>query len=82
MRRCSHLGVWAEDPGIGGWVWDWAGGHKGADMQVIGAPQVVQPSYTPELNPVERFFQELRPGPWGTGCIPPRRQKRKHWSRS
>ena len=29
-------------------------------MQAIGAPQVVQLSYTPEQNPVERFFQELR----------------------
>ena len=29
-------------------------------MQAIGAPQVVQPPYIPELNSVERFFQELR----------------------
>ena len=29
-------------------------------MQALAAPQVVQPSYAPELNPVERFFQELR----------------------
>ena len=29
-------------------------------MQAIEAPQVVQPPYAPELNPVERFFQELR----------------------
>ena len=49
-------GAWAEEPGIDGWVWDGAGGHKGADMQAIQAPQVVQPSYAPELNPVERFF--------------------------
>ncbi len=55
-------GAWAEDPGIDGWVRDGAGGHKGADMQAIEAPppQVVQPPYAPELNPVERFFQELR----------------------
>ena len=52
--------AWAEEPGIDGWVWDGAGGHKGADMQAIATPQVVQPSYAPELNPVERFFQELR----------------------
>ena len=53
-------GAWAEEPGIDGWVWDGAGGHKGADMQALAAPRVVQPSYAPELNPVERFFQELR----------------------
>ena len=29
-------------------------------MQALDAPQVVQPPYAPELNPVERFFQELR----------------------
>ena len=53
-------GAWAEEPDIDGWVWDGASGHKGADMQAIEAPQVVQPPYAPELNPVERFFQELR----------------------
>ncbi len=29
-------------------------------MQAVDAPQVVQPPYAPELNPVERFFRELR----------------------
>ncbi len=29
-------------------------------MQAVDAPQVVQPAYAPELNPVERFFRELR----------------------
>ncbi len=53
-------GTWAEEPGIDGWVWDGAGGHKSGDVQALPAPQVVQPPYAPELNPVERFFQELR----------------------
>ena len=52
-------GAWVEDPGIDGWVWDGAGGHKSADMQAIEAPHV-QPPYAPKLNPVERSFQELR----------------------
>ncbi|MCY4520824.1 MAG: hypothetical protein OXC13_08590, partial [Caldilineaceae bacterium] len=47
-------GAWAEERDIDGWVWDGAGGHKGKDMQAIEAPQVVQPPYAPELNPVER----------------------------
>ena len=51
-------GAWVEDPDIDGWVWD--GGHKGEDMQAVDAPQVVQPPYAPELNPVERFFREQR----------------------
>ncbi len=29
-------------------------------VAAVGAPQGVQPPYAPELNPVERFFQELR----------------------
>ena len=61
-------GAWAEEPGIDSWVWDGVGSHKGADMQAIAAPQVVQLSYALELNPVERFFQELRRA-LGTGCI-------------
>ena len=59
-ERARIQGVWAEAPAIDGWVWDGASGHKGADMQAIAAPRVVQPSYAPEPNPVERFFQELR----------------------
>jgi len=55
-----HGRAWAKDPGIDGWVWDGAGGHKGEDMQAVDAPQVVQPPYAPELNPVESFFRELR----------------------
>ncbi len=52
--------AWAEEPAIDGWVWDGAGGHTGKAMQAVAAPRVVQPPYAPELNPVERFFRELR----------------------
>ncbi len=58
--RARIGGAWAKEPGIDGWVRDRAGGHKGEDMQVVDAPQVVQPPYAPELNPVERFCRELR----------------------
>ena len=53
-------GAWEKEPAIDGWVWDGAGGHKGKAMQAVDAPQVVQPPYAPEPDPVERFFQELR----------------------
>lgn len=36
------------------------GGHTGEEMEAVDAPRVVQPPYAPELNPVERFFRELR----------------------
>lgn len=52
--------VWAAEPAIDGGVWDGAGGHTGKGMQAVGAPQVVPPPYAPELNPVARFFRELR----------------------
>ncbi len=55
-----YLGAWAEEPHIDGWVWDGAGGHRAAPMQAVEAPQIVQPAYAPELNPVERLFKELR----------------------
>ena len=54
-----HLGCLG-GAAIDGWVWDGAGGHTGKEMQAVGALRVVQPPYAPELNPVERFFRELR----------------------
>ena len=53
-------GVWAQEPGIDGWVWDGAGGHTGEAMQAVDAPRVVPPPCAPALNPVERFFRALR----------------------
>ncbi len=50
-------GAWAEEPDIDGWVRDGASGHQGEAMQ---AAPPGPPPYAPELNPVERFFQELR----------------------
>ena len=58
MARIWSTG--AQAPGIDGWVWDGAGGHTGTAMQAVAAPQVVQPPYAPEPDPVERFFRELR----------------------
>ena len=52
--------VWAAEPDIDGWVWDGVGGHTGQAMQAVDAPQVMPPPYAPALNPVARFFRELR----------------------
>jgi len=42
-------------------VWDNAGAHKTAAKHLPGGMKVIfLPAYSPELNPVERFFQELR----------------------
>lgn len=34
--------------------------HQSALVQDLGFPLVQQPAYSPELNPVERLFEELR----------------------
>ena len=41
-------------------VWDGARGHRSEVVQSVGLPTIVQPPYSPELNPAERVFQEVR----------------------
>lgn len=41
-------------------VWDGAPSHRSELVEAVGFPVVQQPPYAPELNPVERFFEELR----------------------
>jgi DDE superfamily endonuclease len=41
-------------------VWDRAPGHQLVESYEVGLDLVEQPPYAPELNPVERVFEELR----------------------
>ena len=41
-------------------VWDGAPSHRDADVQGLGLPLIGLPAYSPELNPAERVFEELR----------------------
>lgn len=41
-------------------VWDGAPSHRSALVKEVGFALVQQPAYSPELNPAERLFQELR----------------------
>jgi transposase len=41
-------------------VWDGAPSHKGKQIADLEIKRVALPSYAPELNPVERVFEELR----------------------
>lgn len=41
-------------------VWDGAPSHADADMRAVGLPLVALPPYSPELNPAERLFEEVR----------------------
>jgi hypothetical protein len=41
-------------------VWDRAPSHRDADVRALGLPLVELPPYSPELNPAERLFEEIR----------------------
>ena len=55
-------------------LWSWidsmkadARGHRSGLVEVVGLSTVVQPAYSPELNPAERVFEEVRR--WVEGSI-------------
>lgn len=50
---------WKEE-GIQAVVWDGAPSHKAKAVRTVGLPLVGLPPYSPELNPAERVFEELR----------------------
>jgi transposase len=41
-------------------VWDHAAFHKAKVVEKVGLRRIYQPPYSPELNPVERVFEEVR----------------------
>jgi hypothetical protein len=41
-------------------VWDGASSHHGQAMGTLGFARVFLPAYSPELNPAERIFEEIR----------------------
>ena len=52
----ATLAAWALDAVI----WDGAGAHRARLLADLPTARVRLPSYSPELNPVERVFQEVR----------------------
>lgn len=46
--------------GVAALVWDGAASHRARVVRAVGLPLVGQPPASPELNPPERLFQELR----------------------
>jgi hypothetical protein len=59
MTLAPVVAAW-RDAGIPGVVWDGAGSHRGHPVREVGLPTVVQPAASPELNPAERVFEEVR----------------------
>jgi transposase len=41
-------------------IWDRAASHRGLKVAALPFKRIFQPAYSPELNPVERIFEELR----------------------
>lgn len=54
------VGGLAKDSNFQAIVWDRAPGHKLAQNYDVGLKLIEQPAYSPELNPAERVFEELR----------------------
>jgi hypothetical protein len=52
FSRCSA--------GVKGVVWDHAAFHKAKVVGEVGLRRIYQPPYSPELNPAERVFEEVR----------------------
>ena len=49
-----------KEAGVEAMVWDRAGGHRTLAVREVGVTLVEQPAASPELNPAERVFEELR----------------------
>jgi len=45
---------------VRGVIWDRAGGHRSRSVRAVDLPQAYLPPYSPELNPAERIFEEVR----------------------
>ena len=41
-------------------IWDRASSHRGLKIAALSIKRIFQPAYSPELNPAERIFEELR----------------------
>jgi hypothetical protein len=41
-------------------VWDGAASHRDDAVRAVGVPLIQLPAYSPELNPAERLFEEVR----------------------
>lgn len=48
-------------------VWEGVRGHRGETVRNVGMLTIVQPAFSPELDPVERVFEEVRR--WVEGCL-------------
>ena len=52
---------------LGALAWDGARGHRAEEVERVGLQTIVQPPDSPELNPAERVFEEVRRWPGHRG---------------
>lgn len=53
------VAAWQEE-GVDGIIWDNAPWHTAKLVRAVGVPLIRLPPYSPELNPAERVFEEIR----------------------
>lgn len=58
--RAAFLHPVLRDWKLDGVVWDGAGAHRSKQLHDLSTVRIVLPPYSPELNPAERIFQEIR----------------------
>lgn len=59
MKQADLLPVLQTWP-VEGVIWDRASSHQGKQVAQLPLQRIFQPPYSPELNPAERIFEELR----------------------
>lgn len=58
--RQDHLKPVLAAWGLDAILWDGAGAHRGKQLRELPTHRLVLPPYSPELNPAERVFEEIR----------------------
>lgn len=58
--NAEHLRPVLQDWKLPTVVWDGAPAHRAAVMEALPMRRILQPAYSPELNPAERVFEEVR----------------------
>lgn len=68
MMAAAVNGLRQQTP-VSALVWDGARSHRSELVHVVGLPLIGLPPYSPELNPAERVFEEVRR--WTEGKVYP-----------
>lgn len=59
-ESCAQTMQTWQQAGVATLIWDGARGHHAALTRAVEVKQIIQPAYSPELNPAERVFEEVR----------------------